>query len=495
MILRTMETQLQEKRPDSRRATTKVTPTFSCYVAGKPVTSGERLVINNPYTNQPAGEVALVSAREAEMAVKSALAYREKPTRFKRSQVLENARQLLEQRLEEFALLITSESGLCLRDTRYEVGRAIEVLRWAAMEALRDDGQTFSCDVSPQGKARKIFTLREPVSLVLAITPFNHPLNQVVHKVAPAVAAGAPIILKPSARTPLAAIRFVELLYEAGLPESLVSVLLGPNETVTTRLVEDPRIELITFTGGERVGKKIAQTAGYKRLVLELGGNDPLIILADADLELAVTLAAEGSFRNSGQRCTAVKRILVQDTLAEQFTRRLAEKAKEYKYGDPMDPETRVGTVIDEPAAIYLEQVVNEAVAAGAKVLVGGQRRGALLAPTVISEVPRDCKMVTCESFGPLAPIITVRDLEDAITLANSTAYGLSSGVVTRSLDLAIEAVKRLRCGTVNINEVPGFRIESSPFGGIKDSGLGIKEGIVEAMKSMTTVKTFSVPW
>ncbi len=490
-----METQIQEKKPRSQKARAKSNKDFSCYVAGKPVSSGERLIVNNPYTNQPAGAVGLAWLREAEMAIVAALEYRDKPTRFERSQVLERTRQLLEKRREEFALLITSESGLCLRDTRYEVGRALEVLRWPAMEALLDDGQVFSGDISPQGKPRKIFTLREPVSLVLAITPFNHPLNQVVHKVAPAVAVGAPLILKPSSKTPLTAIRFTELLYEAGLPGGLLSVLLGPNETLTTALVEDPRVELISFTGGERVGKWLAKTAGYKRLVLELGGNDPLIILDDADLSLAVTLAAEGSFRNSGQRCTAVKRILVHEAVAPEFTRRLAETAREYTCGDPMAPETRVGTVIDESAARYLEQVVNEAVAAGAKILIGGQRRGALLQPTVIAGVPRDCKMVTCESFGPLAPIITVRDLDDAITVANSTKYGLSSGVVTRSLDHAVEAVKRLRCGSVNINEVPGYRIESSPFGGVKDSGLGIKEGVIEAMKAMTFVKTFSLPW
>jgi aldehyde dehydrogenase (NAD+) len=371
----------------------------------------------------------------------------------------------------------------------------VEVLRSAAIEALRDDGEIFSCDTSPQGKARKIFTLREPLSLALAITPFNHPLNQVVHKVAPAIAVGTPLILKPSSKTPLAAIRFAELLYEAGLPGSLLSVLLGTNEDLAEQLVKDPRVEIVTFTGGERVGKGIAQTAGYKRLVLELGGNDPLLILDDADLDLAVTLAAEGSFRNSGQRCTAVKRILVQDAIAPEFTHRLVKKTREYTWGDPMDPETRVGTVINEAAAEYLERVVNEAVAAGAKVLIGGKRHGALLAPTVIADVPRDCRMVTCESFGPLAPIITVRDLDDGIAVANSTAYGLSSGVVTRSLDRAIAAVKGLRCGTVNINELPGFRLEHSPFGGVKDSGLGIKEGVVEAMKSMTTVKTFSFPW
>jgi len=369
------------------------------------------------------------------------------------------------------------------------------LLRFAAMEALRDDGEVFSCDISPQGKARKIFTLREPVSLVVAITPFNHPLNQVAHKLAPAIAAGAPVILKPSEKTPLTALRFAELLYEAGLPGPMLSVLLGPTDEVAVPLVKDPRVELVTFTGSVAVGKRIAETAGYKKLVLELGGNDPLIVLKDADMETAVYLAAEGSFRNSGQRCTAVKRILVEQPILEEFTRRLVEKAREYRAGDPFDPETRVGTVIDEAAAISLETVVKKAVAAGAKVLLGGERKGALLPPTVIANVPRDAEMVVCESFGPLAPILAVRDLDDAIQLANCTPYGLSSGVVTNDLSKAIKAVKSLRTGTVNINEVPGYRIESSPFGGIKDSGLGIKEGVIEAMKSMSTVKTFSLPW
>jgi phosphonoacetaldehyde dehydrogenase len=259
--------------------------------------------------------------------------------------------------------------------------------------------------------------------------------------------------------------------------------------------VQHRDVDLVAFTGSVPVGKRIAATAGYKKLVLELGGNDPLIILNDADLELAITLAAEGSYRNSGQRCTAVKRILVQEGIAPEFTARLVEKTREYTCGDPLDEQTRVGTVIDEASAIYLEGVVKEAVAAGAKVLCGGHRRGALLEPTVIANVPRDCRMVTCESFGPLAPVLTVRDLDDALALANATAYGLSSGVVTTSLPHAMKAIKTLRCGTVNINEVPGFRIESSPFGGIKDSGLGVKEGVIEAIKAYSYVKTFSLPW
>ena len=469
--------------------------TFACTIAGKPIPAGKQLTVKNPFTGQSVGAVTLAERPHVDAAIETAVQFRNTPSRWQRFTILDQTRQLLEARCEDFARLMTSESGLCIRETRYEVGRALDVLRFAAMEALRDDGQIFSCDISPQGKARRIFTLREPVGCAVCITPFNHPLNQVAHKLAPAIAAGAPVILKPSEKTPLTAIRFAELLYEAGLPGPLLSVLLGPASEIAEPLVRDPRVELVSFTGSVAVGKRIAATAGYKRLVLELGGNDPLIVLDDADLDLAVTLAAEGSYRNSGQRCTAVKRILAHESVADEFTRRLVGKTKEYICGDPLDEATRVGTVIDEQAAIYLETVVCEAVGSGAKVLIGGPRKGPLVQPTVIADVPRDCRMVTCESFGPLAPVIVVRDLDDAVTLANSTAYGLSAGVVTRSLDRAIECVKRLRCGTVNINEVPGYRIENSPFGGVKDSGLGIKEGVIEAMKCFSVVKTFSLPW
>ncbi len=466
-----------------------------CYLAAKPIISANTLTVRSPYSGETVGMVTLASHADTEAAVAAALAFRETPNRYERSQILEKTRQALEARREEFARTITDEAGLALREARYEVGRTVDVLRFAAMEALRDDGQIFSGDISAQGKARKIFTTREPLRCAVAITPFNHPLNQVAHKVAPAIAAGTPLILKPSEKAPLVALKFAELLYNAGLPGPMLSVLLGPTNEVAEPLVQHPQVELVAFTGSVSVGKRIATTAGYKKLVLELGGNDPLIILDDAELDLAVTLAAEGSYRNSGQRCTAVKRILVQDGIAPEFTRRLVEKTKEYICGDPMDEATKVGTVIDERSAIYLENVVKDAVTAGAKVLIGGERRGALLQPTVLANVPRDCRMIVCESFGPLAPILTVRDLDDALTLANSTAYGLSSGLVTTNLNNAIKAIRGLRCGSVNINEVPGYRVENSPFGGIKDSGLGIKEGVIEAIKAYSFVKTFSLPW
>jgi putative phosphonoacetaldehyde dehydrogenase len=467
----------------------------SSLIAGKAVAGNGFVVVRSPHNGAEAGRVASASRQDVEAAIAAARAFRETPNRYERSKILDLTRAALETQWEDFARLITSESGLALREARYEVGRTLEVLRCAAMEALRDDGQIYSTDIAPQGKARKIFTTREPLRCAAAITPFNHPLNQVAHKVAPAIAAGTPLVLKPSEKTPLTAFKFAELLYAAGLPGPMLSVLVGPTSEVAEVLVRHPDVELVAFTGSVAIGKKIASVAGYKKLVLELGGNDPLIVLNDADLDLAVTLAAEGSYRNSGQRCTAVKRILVEEGIAETFTNRLVEKTKEYRCGDPMDENTRVGTVIDEASAVSLEAVLREAVAGGARVLIGGTRRGAFLEPTVIADVPRDCRMVVCESFGPLAPILKVRDLDDALEVANSTAYGLSSGVVTTNLQSAIKAIKTLRCGTVNVNEIPGFRVENSPFGGIKDSGLGVKEGVIEAIKAYSFVKTFSLPW
>lgn len=467
-----------------------------CWIAGQPVHTGTTLDVRYPYDSTLTGTVALAGPGELEAAIQAALDPANRPlTRYERHTILRRAAALLADRRAEFAALITRETGLAIHEATYETGRTSDVLEFAAIEALRDDGQVFSCDISPQGKPRKIITTRMPLALAAAITPFNHPLNQIAHKTAPAIAAGTPIILKPSDKTPLVAMRFAALLHEAGLPGWMLSAFIGPLDTVVTPLIRDPRVELVSFTGSVEIGKQIAATAGYKKLCLELGGNSPLIVMDDADLELACKLAAEGAFRNSGQRCTAVKRILVQRGILAEFTRRFTEVAATYTCGDPEDPATRVGTVIDEAAAAELESRVRAAKQAGARVLLGGRRRGALLEPTVIADVPRDCEMVALESFGPLAPIIPIADLDDAIQYYNSGNFGLSSAIVTRSLDHALKACKELRTGTTNVNEVPGFRIESSPFGGIKDSGLGIKEGVIEAMRYMSHVKTFSLPW
>jgi aldehyde dehydrogenase (NAD+) len=464
-------------------------------IAGDTITSSTVLEVRNPFTGHAVARVSLCGKGDVERAVSQAITYRCTLSRHDRSEILTKAADLIRARADHASRLITSETGLCIRETRYEVGRALDVLKFAAIEALHDDGEAFACDVSPAGKARRIFTMRQPVSCVAAITPFNHPLNTVVHKLAPAIAVGAPMILKPSEKTPLSALFLADVLFEAGLPRPMLSVVLGPTEQVAATLVQDQRVECLTFTGSTHVGLQITRTAGYKRLALELGGNSELIVLADADLDLAARLACEGAFRNSGQRCTAAKRLLVDESVEGEFTRRVHALSGEYTCGDPADPGTRVGTVIDEAAAIHLESLIKDAIARGARLLRGGNRRGAQLEPTVLTSVPRDAAIVREEAFGPIAKILPVRGIDDAIALANDTIYGLSASVVTNNLAWATRVIHEVKTGTVNVNEVPGYRTERSPFGGVKMSGLGIKEGVAEACKWMTNVKTFSLPW
>jgi putative phosphonoacetaldehyde dehydrogenase len=383
-----------------------------------------------------------------------------------------------------------------MKDSLYEVGRAYDVFTLAGQLAIKDDGEIFSCDITPHGKARRIYTMRTPLlGCISAITPFNHPLNMPAHKIAPAIATNNRVVLKPTELTPMTALALADILYEAGLPPEMLSVVTGLPGPFTDEMITNPMIDLITFTGSVPVGKLIAERAGYRRTVLELGGNDPLIVLDDADLDKAAELAVAGATKNSGQRCTAVKRILAIDRIADAFAALVVEKARKLKAGDPRDPATDVGTVINEKSAILFQRRVEDAVSRGARLLHGNDRRGAVFPPTVVDHVPYDCELVREETFGPAIPIIRVRDVDDAIRVSNSTAFGLSSGVCTNRLDLVTRFVNELNVGTVNIWEVPGYRIEMSPFGGIKDSGNGYKEGVVEAMKSFTNVRTYSLPW
>jgi putative phosphonoacetaldehyde dehydrogenase len=320
-------------------------------------------------------------------------------------------------------------------------------------------------------------------------------MNQVAHKVIPSVATNNRMVLKPSEKVPFSAIFFADLLYEAGLPPEMLQVITGDPREIADEMLTHPSVDLITFTGGVPIGKYIANKAGYRRVVLELGGNDPLIVMDDADLEEASNLAVQGSYKNSGQRCTAVKRMLVHEKVADAFTEMVVAKTRAWTYGDPADEANLMGTVIDEAAARLFEARVNEAVAQGARLLVGNQRRGALYSPTVIDQVHPDMTVVREETFGPVSPIIRFANLDEAIRLANGTAYGLSSGVCTNRMDDIVRLVNELHMGTVNVREVPGYRLELTPFGGIKDSGLGYKEGVQEAMKSFTNIKTYSIPW
>jgi aldehyde dehydrogenase (NAD+) len=468
----------------------------SLRIAGEKVGRDRSIDVRHPYSGAVIGTVPKATLDDVRRALAIARGFRSTLTRHDRYRILMNAGAIIAQRRDDLARLITLESGLCLKDSQYEVGRASDVLLFAANQALVDDGQVFSCDLTAHGKSRKVYTLKEPLlGAITAITPFNHPLNQVIHKLAPAVATNNRVVLKPSEKTPLTAYALADILYEAGLPPAMLSVVTGDPAEIADELLTSADVDLVTFTGGVAIGKYIAAKAVYKRQVLELGGNDPLIVLEDADLDEAATLAASGSYKNSGQRCTAVKRILVQEGVADRFTELLVEKTRAVKYGDPFDPAMDMGTVIDEPSAQRFEAVVNEAIAAGARLLIGNVRRGALYSPTVIDRVTPEMTVVKHETFGPVSPVIRFRTVDEAIRIANGTAYGLSSSVCTNRLDLITRFVRELNVGSVNVREVPGYRLEMTPFGGIKDSGLGYKEGVLEAMKSFCNTKTYSLPW
>jgi putative phosphonoacetaldehyde dehydrogenase len=466
-------------------------------IAGAFVDTDERVEVFNPYTNKIIGTVPAARPEHVRDAFAKAKAFKPKLTRYERQKILLRTADILADRKEQFARLITAESGLCWKDSLYEAGRAYDVYSFAGQLTIKDDSEIFSCDISPQGKARKIFTMRTPLlGAISAITPFNHPLNMVSHKIAPAIATNNRIVLKPTELTPMTALALADVLYEAGLPPEMLSIVTGNPHSMGDAMINDPDADLITFTGSVRVGKHIAANAGYKRLVLELGGNDPLIVMEDADLEKAAELAVLGATKNSGQRCTAVKRILCVEAVADEFAALVLARAKKLKCGDPMDPSVDVGTVIHERAATEFERRVNDAVQNGARLLHGNDRKGALYPPTVVDHIPYTCELVMQETFGPVIPIIRVpNDIDSVIRISNATAFGLSSGVCTNRLDYITRFVNELDVGTVNVWEVPGYRIEMSPFGGIKDSGLGYKEGVQEAMKSFTNVKTYSLPW
>jgi putative phosphonoacetaldehyde dehydrogenase len=466
-------------------------------IAGRLVETDQTIDVFNPYTNEVVGTVPAARPEHVREAFAKARAFKPTLTRYERQLILQKTAEMLRDRKEQFARLITAESGLCWKDSLYEASRAYDVWSFAAQLTIKDDGEIYSCDISPNGKRRKIYTMRTPLlGVISAITPFNHPLNMVSHKLAPAIATNNRLVLKPTELTPLTALALRDVLYEAGLPPEMLSVVTGNPATMGDAMITDPDADLITFTGSVRVGKYIAEKAGYRRTILELGGNDPLIVMADADLDKAADLAVQGATKNSGQRCTAVKRILVVESVADEFVARVLPKARALKAGDPMDPATDIGTVINERSAMLFEARVKDAVEKGAQLLHGNDRRGALFPATVVDHVPHDCELVREETFGPVIPILRVPDaIDEVIRISNSTAYGLSSGVCTNRLDHITRFIEGLEVGTVNVWEVPGYRIEMSPFGGIKDSGLGYKEGVVEAMKSFTNVRTYSMPW
>lgn len=468
-------------------------------IGGEKVFTDDVVPVHYPYTDEIIGTVPAGGAGHAARAFQIAADYTPVLTRYERQQILFRAAELIREKREWLAKWLTLELGICHQHALYETGRSYDVFTLAGQMAILDDGQIFSCDLTPQGKDRKIFTKREPVRAISAITPFNHPLNMVSHKIAPAIATNNCVVCKPTELTPLTAIALADILYEAGLPHEMFQIVTGWPKDIGDEMITNDNIDIITFTGGVPVGKMIADKAGYKRTALELGGNDPLIILndlSDADLEKAATIAVAGATGNSGQRCTAVKRILVQESVADRFVPKVLEKARAIKFGDPMDPDTQLGCVVHARAAELFEKRVLMAAEEGAEILYHPGRQGALLPPIVVDRVPHGSELVMEETFGPIVPIVRVPDNdEEVMAISNSTEFGLSSGVCTNDLNRAIAYINGLNVGTCNIWEQPGYRIEMSPFGGIKDSGNAVKEGVLEAMKFFTNVKTYSLPW
>ncbi len=468
-------------------------------IGGEVVFTDATVPVHYPYSGEVVGHVPAGQAEHARRAFEIAAAYTPTLSRYERGQILQRAGELIGERRDYLAKWLVLELGICHQHAIYETKRAQDVYQFAAAQALQDDGEIFSCDLTHNGKARKIFTKREPVRAISAITPFNHPLNMVSHKIAPSIATNNCMVCKPTELTPMTCLSLADILYEAGLPPEMFQVVTGWPQEIGDEMITNDQIDIITFTGGVPVGKIIAAKAGYKRQALELGGNDPLIVCNDlgaADLEKAAAIAVAGATGNSGQRCTAIKRILVQESVADAFVPLVLERAQAIRFGDPQDPETELGCVIHAQAAELFERRVFMAEEQGARILYHPGRDGALLPPIVVDHVPHESELVMEETFGPIVPIVRVPDDDaEVMRISNATQFGLSSGVCTNDLNRAIAYINGLDVGTCNIWEQPGYRIEMSPFGGIKDSGNGVKEGVIEAMKFFTNVKTYSLPW
>ncbi len=469
----------------------------------RPPTGGAYVSVVDPSTGQPLGEAPVASAEEARAAVDAAADVEERwgeVPGHERARLLRAVAARLESDRETMARLIASEVGKPIVEARVEVDRAVGVYRLAAEEIRHLGGESFPADAyeRPAGNEQRfLFTVRDPIGVVVAIGPFNFPLNLLSHKIAPALAAGNPVVAKPTSAAPFTALRLAEHFAAVGLPAGALNVVVGPGRTVGDALVEHPRTRLVTFTGSTDVGKGIAERAGRhaKRVILEMGGMDPFIVLDDAPLDLVVPAAARGVFSYSGQVCTASKRLLVQASIAEKFAHALAERARALRVGPALEETTEVGPLIDAAAVARMEGLVAEARGAGAHVLAGGSRSGgpgSFFAPTVLDDVPPEARVVREEPFGPIAPILRFTDVDDAVRIANSTPYGLQAAVYTRDIARGFRLAKRIRAGGVHLNDPTNLRWDALPFGGVKESGLG-REGLRYAMQEMTEVKLISV--
>ena len=448
--------------------------------------SGEWIEVRSPYSGELVGRVAKAGAAEARRAVEAAeRAMREPLPAHKRAEILVRVAGALGRRADEAARLISAEAGKPLKAARVEVSRAMSTYTMAAVEARTLAGEMVPMDASQAGVGKLAFTVRRPVGVVGAISPFNFPLNLVAHKIAPALAAGCAVVLKPASQTPLSALLLAELETEAGLPPGWLNVLAGPSAEIGDVLVEDERVRLITFTGSGAVGWKLAERAPKKRVNLELGNATPVIVEADADLEDAAARLAANAFSFAGQSCISVQRVYVQREAYADFRGRFLPRVQALSVGDPGEEETDVGPLISEDERDRVLAWIEEARGAGATIATGGTLEGGLLRPTVVEDAAPDAKLSCEEAFGPVCTLTPYDGLDEAIELANGTRYGLQAGIFTGSLASALRAARELDFGGVTVNEAPTFRADQMPYGGVKDSG-NTREGPAWAVREMT---------
>ncbi|MEU1877510.1 aldehyde dehydrogenase family protein [Streptosporangium sp. NPDC020072] len=460
------------------------------WLAGRPATGDAELTVTNSHDGRVVGLCSVPTADQVEEAVAAAVAVRGQAAALPihvRADALAHVSRRLAERAEELARLIMEENGKPIFWARGEVNRAISTFRFAAEETRRLSGEVMRLDTEAGSAGRLAYISRVPHGPVLAITPFNFPLNLVAHKVAPAIAVGAPVIVKPAPATPLSALVLGEILAETDLPEGMFSVLPVPNDRAGA-LVEDPRLPVVSFTGSGPVGYAIMDQVPRKHVTLELGGNAAAVVLADADLDWAASRVALFSNYQAGQSCIAVQRVIVEESVREDFLARLVPAVEALVVGDPADDRTQVGPLVSVEAAERVEQWVKEAVAAGARLLAGGTREGATVAPTVLADVPHDAKVSCEEVFGPVMIVQSVSGVDEAFATVNDSKYGLQAGVFTRNLDVAFRANRELEVGGVVIGDVPSYRADQMPYGGIKESGVG-REGIRSAIVDFTYEK------
>lgn len=464
-------------------------------IGGRSVDTRDHFYIDNPYTGERVGQAPNITDKQLEQVLQGAYNCKFNLTGDDRADILNLIADRIRDHKQELAEIITAELGICIKQSQYELERSDHVFRAAANVARAIDQEDHTSKYRGAEDKAELSVISEPLRLIVGITPFNHPLNQVAHKIAPAIAARTPIILKPSEKTPLTALRLGELIKDIVPPYTVNIITRSPPQSLVDALVTDERVDAVFYTGnpsiGQYISKKISSSPYFtKNVVLELGGSAPLIILNDADLDLAAKTAL-GAFDNSGQRCTAVRRIIVENSVAEPFIEKFLEKTKDRKYGNPLDPAMDMGTVVNEEAAMRIEERVHEAIRYGAALLHGEKRKGALFPPTVLDFVVPTMKLVQEETFGPVAPIMRAANMEDAISLARQSKYGLAGAVITQDQQKAEYVAKKLNLGQFSWNGPPGYRTEQTPFGGRGQSGNFKKEGVIDAAQEMRWTRTF----